>query len=76
MVEMKHGSEKKVMMNITYKQGRDGTTVVDTIVEETYLCASVEFLLAVAEVFLNANAESTAANKHFRQTLATKEQGQ
>uniref|UniRef100_A0A8C6Y4F4 Vacuolar protein sorting 13 homolog A n=1 Tax=Naja naja TaxID=35670 RepID=A0A8C6Y4F4_NAJNA len=74
MVEMKHGSEKKVMVNISYKQGRDGTTVVDTIVEETYLCASVEFLLAVAEVFLNANAESTAANKNFRQTLATKEQ--
>ncbi|XP_058021972.1 intermembrane lipid transfer protein VPS13A [Ahaetulla prasina] len=74
MVEMKHGSEKKVMVNISYKQGRDGTTVVDTIVEETYLCASVEFLLAVAEVFLNANAESTAANKNFRQTLSTKEQ--
>uniref|UniRef100_A0A670YV26 Vacuolar protein sorting 13 homolog A n=1 Tax=Pseudonaja textilis TaxID=8673 RepID=A0A670YV26_PSETE len=74
MVEMKHGSEKKVMVNISYKQGRDDTTVVDTIVEETYLCASVEFLLAVAEIFLNANAESTAANKNFRQTLTTKEQ--
>ncbi|ETE71307.1 Vacuolar protein sorting-associated protein 13A, partial [Ophiophagus hannah] len=74
MVEMKYGSEKKVMVNISYKQGRDGTTVVDTVVEETYLCASVEFLLAVAEIFLNANAESTAANKNFRQTLATKEQ--
>uniref|UniRef100_A0A663N333 Vacuolar protein sorting 13 homolog A n=1 Tax=Athene cunicularia TaxID=194338 RepID=A0A663N333_ATHCN len=57
MVEMKHGFEKKVMVDISYKQGRDGT-VLDVIVQEIYLCASMEFLLTVADIFLKANAES------------------
>uniref|UniRef100_A0A8C2TFF3 Vacuolar protein sorting 13 homolog A n=1 Tax=Coturnix japonica TaxID=93934 RepID=A0A8C2TFF3_COTJA len=57
MVEMKHGFEKKVMMDISYKQGRDGT-VLDMIVQEIYLCASMEFLLTVADIFLKANAET------------------
>uniref|UniRef100_A0A8D0FP46 Vacuolar protein sorting 13 homolog A n=1 Tax=Strix occidentalis caurina TaxID=311401 RepID=A0A8D0FP46_STROC len=60
MVEMKHGFEKKVMVDISYKQGRDGT-VLDVIVQEIYLCASMEFLLTVADIFLKANAESAAA---------------
>lgn len=76
MVEMKHGSEKKVMVDIGYKQGRDGTTVLDTVVQEIYLCASIEFLLTVADVFLKATAESAAAHRNFRQTSAVKEQGQ
>lgn len=76
MVEMKHGSEKKVMMDISYKQGRDGTTVIDTIVQETYVCASIEFLLTVADVFLKATAESAAAQRNFKQQTSTvKEQG-
>ncbi|XP_048360331.1 intermembrane lipid transfer protein VPS13A [Sphaerodactylus townsendi] len=75
MVEMKYGSEKKVMVDISYKQSRDGTTVIDTVVQETHLCASIEFLLTVADVFLKATAESTAAQKNFKQqTLAVKEQ--
>uniref|UniRef100_A0A8C6JSE6 Uncharacterized protein n=1 Tax=Melopsittacus undulatus TaxID=13146 RepID=A0A8C6JSE6_MELUD len=57
MVEMKHGFDKKVMMDISYKQGRDGT-VLDVIIQEIYLCASMEFLLTVADIFLKANAES------------------
>uniref|UniRef100_A0A8C4VB39 Vacuolar protein sorting 13 homolog A n=1 Tax=Falco tinnunculus TaxID=100819 RepID=A0A8C4VB39_FALTI len=57
MVEMKHGFEKKVMVDISYKQGRDGT-VLDVIVQEIYLCASMEFLLTVADIFLKANAET------------------
>ncbi|XP_066473905.1 intermembrane lipid transfer protein VPS13A isoform X2 [Tiliqua scincoides] len=74
MVEMKHGSENKVMVNISYKQGRDGTTVLDTVVQETYVCASIEFLLTVADVFLKATSESAAAQRNFKQTLAVKEQ--
>uniref|UniRef100_A0A493TMU1 Vacuolar protein sorting 13 homolog A n=1 Tax=Anas platyrhynchos platyrhynchos TaxID=8840 RepID=A0A493TMU1_ANAPP len=62
MVEMKHGFEKKVMVDISYKQGRDGT-VFDMIVQEIYLCASMEFLLTVADIFLKANAESAALEK-------------
>uniref|UniRef100_A0A8B9FZR9 Vacuolar protein sorting 13 homolog A n=1 Tax=Amazona collaria TaxID=241587 RepID=A0A8B9FZR9_9PSIT len=73
MVEMKHGFDKKVMMDISYKQGRDGT-VLDVIVQEIYLCASMEFLLTVADIFLKANAESAAAQKSLKQSLPSKEQ--
>uniref|UniRef100_A0A8C5UE54 VP13A protein n=1 Tax=Malurus cyaneus samueli TaxID=2593467 RepID=A0A8C5UE54_9PASS len=59
MVEMKHGFEKKVMVDINYKQGRDGT-FLDVIVQEIYLCASMEFLITVADIFLKANAETPA----------------
>uniref|UniRef100_A0A8D0H8N0 Uncharacterized protein n=1 Tax=Sphenodon punctatus TaxID=8508 RepID=A0A8D0H8N0_SPHPU len=71
MVEMKRGSEKKVMMDISYKRGRDGNVVIDTIVQETYLCASIEFLVTVADVFLKANEESAAA---LMQAMAVKGQ--
>lgn len=64
------------MLNISYKQGRDGTTVLDTVVQDTYLCASIEFLLTVADVFLKATSESAAAQRSFKQTMAVKEQGQ
>uniref|UniRef100_A0A8C8SXH0 Vacuolar protein sorting 13 homolog A n=1 Tax=Pelusios castaneus TaxID=367368 RepID=A0A8C8SXH0_9SAUR len=73
MVEMKHGFEKKVMVDINYKQRRDGT-VLNTVVQEIYLCASIEFLLTVADVFLKASAESAAAQRNIKQTLAVKEQ--
>ncbi|XP_054253456.1 intermembrane lipid transfer protein VPS13A [Indicator indicator] len=73
MVEMKHGFEKKVMMDITYKQGRDGTAL-DVIVQEIYLCASMEFLLTVADIFVKANAESAAAQRNLKQSLPLKEQ--
>ncbi|KAM6110029.1 LOW QUALITY PROTEIN: intermembrane lipid transfer protein VPS13A [Phoenicopterus ruber ruber] len=73
MVEMKHGFEKKVMVDISYKQGRDGT-VLDVIVQEIYLCASMEFLLTVADIFLKANAESAAAQRSLKQSLPLKEQ--
>uniref|UniRef100_A0A663FFK8 Vacuolar protein sorting 13 homolog A n=1 Tax=Aquila chrysaetos chrysaetos TaxID=223781 RepID=A0A663FFK8_AQUCH len=74
MVEMKHGFEKKVMVDISYKQGRDGT-ILDVIVQEIYLCASMEFLLTVADIFLKANAESAAAQRNLKQSLPLKEQG-
>uniref|UniRef100_A0A8C3R8D7 Vacuolar protein sorting 13 homolog A n=1 Tax=Cyanoderma ruficeps TaxID=181631 RepID=A0A8C3R8D7_9PASS len=73
MVEMKHGFEKKVMVDVNYKQGRDGT-VLDVIVQEIYLCASMEFLLTVADIFLKANAESAAAQRNLKQSLPLKDQ--
>ncbi|XP_071436912.1 intermembrane lipid transfer protein VPS13A isoform X3 [Pithys albifrons albifrons] len=73
MVEMKHGFEKKVMVDISYKQGRDGT-VLDVIVQEIYLCASMEFLRTVADIFLKANAESAAAQRNLKQSLPLKDQ--
>lgn len=74
MLEMKHGFEKKVMVDINYKQGRDGT-ILDIIAQEIYLCASMEFLITVADIFLKANAESAAAQRNLKQSLPLKDQG-
>ncbi|TSO88122.1 Vacuolar protein sorting-associated protein 13A [Bagarius yarrelli] len=53
MMAMRKGAEKNVMVEVNYRQGRDGT-MLDTIVQDLYLCASMEFLLTVADVFLKA----------------------
>ncbi|KAM9475939.1 intermembrane lipid transfer protein VPS13A isoform 2-T2 [Clarias gariepinus] len=53
MMAMRKGAEKNVMVEVNYRQGRDGTTL-DTVVQDLYLCASMEFLLTVADVFLKA----------------------
>lgn len=74
MVEMKHGFEKKVMVDVNYRQGRDGT-VLDVIVQEIYICASMEFLLTVADIFLRAKADSAAAQRNLKQPLYVKDQG-
>nr|XP_033782936.1 vacuolar protein sorting-associated protein 13A isoform X2 [Geotrypetes seraphini] len=68
MLEMKQEAEK-FMVEVGYKQGRDGT-VVDIAVRDIYLCASMEFLLTVADVFLKANEQSSAALRS-KQTAAT-----
>uniref|UniRef100_A0A4W6GB83 Vacuolar protein sorting 13 homolog A n=1 Tax=Lates calcarifer TaxID=8187 RepID=A0A4W6GB83_LATCA len=42
-----------MMVEVNYRQGREGTTL-DTVVQDVYLCASMEFLLTVADIFLKA----------------------
>ncbi|MFT7811875.1 vacuolar protein sorting-associated protein 13A isoform X2 [Arapaima gigas] len=59
MVEMRTGAEKNVMMEVNYRQGREGTTL-DTVVQDIYLCASMEFLLTVADIFVKASQEGFA----------------
>ncbi|MGH0128153.1 UNVERIFIED_CONTAM: hypothetical protein FKN15_061461 [Acipenser sinensis] len=55
-------------------QGRDGT-VLDTVVRDLILCASMEFLLTVADVFVKASQLSSAADQKKKLvTTATKEQ--
>uniref|UniRef100_A0A668ANF6 Vacuolar protein sorting 13 homolog A n=1 Tax=Myripristis murdjan TaxID=586833 RepID=A0A668ANF6_9TELE len=44
---------------VNYRQGREGTTL-DTTVQDVYLCASMEFLLTVADVFLKASQQGFA----------------
>ncbi|XP_075454841.1 intermembrane lipid transfer protein VPS13A isoform X2 [Ascaphus truei] len=74
MIEMKLGCENNVMIDVSYKQGREGT-VLDVIVRDIYLCASMEFLLTVADIFLKANEQSSAAQRSINQTsTVTKEQ--
>uniref|UniRef100_A0A8C2C2B0 Vacuolar protein sorting 13 homolog A n=1 Tax=Cyprinus carpio TaxID=7962 RepID=A0A8C2C2B0_CYPCA len=56
MMAMRQGREGDVMVDMSYRKGRDGT-VLDTLVQDLYLCASMEFLLTVANVFLKAMAD-------------------
>ncbi|KAM5300320.1 intermembrane lipid transfer protein VPS13A isoform 2-T2 [Ctenodactylus gundi] len=53
MIGLTVGFDKKDMMDVKYKRVRDGS-VTDAVFQEMYICASVEFLLTVANVFLEA----------------------
>ncbi|CAJ1068435.1 vacuolar protein sorting-associated protein 13A isoform X2 [Xyrichtys novacula] len=56
MMAMRPGAEQNMMVEVNYHQGRDGTTL-DTVVQDVYLCASMEFLLTVADIFLKATQQ-------------------
>uniref|UniRef100_A0A8C4GTN9 Vacuolar protein sorting 13 homolog A n=1 Tax=Dicentrarchus labrax TaxID=13489 RepID=A0A8C4GTN9_DICLA len=63
MMELCPGAEENMMVEVNYRQGRDGT-ILDTVVQDVYLCASMEFLLTVADIFLKATQqESSELNK-------------
>uniref|UniRef100_A0A665TPL6 Vacuolar protein sorting 13 homolog A n=1 Tax=Echeneis naucrates TaxID=173247 RepID=A0A665TPL6_ECHNA len=53
------GAEQNMMVEVNYRQNREGT-VLDTVVQDVYLCASMEFLLTVADVFLKATQQGFA----------------
>ncbi|KAF7652944.1 hypothetical protein LDENG_00089730 [Lucifuga dentata] len=59
MMAMRPGTERNIMVEVNYRQSRDGTTL-DTVVQDLYLCASMEFLLIVADIFLKASQEGFA----------------
>uniref|UniRef100_A0A8C5DE59 Vacuolar protein sorting 13 homolog A n=1 Tax=Gouania willdenowi TaxID=441366 RepID=A0A8C5DE59_GOUWI len=59
MMAMRPGAEQNMMVEVTYRQGRDGTTL-DTVVQDVYLCASMEFLLTVVHIFLKATEQGFA----------------
>lgn len=56
---MRPGAEENMMVEVNYRQGHDGTTL-DTVVQDVYLCASMEFLLTVADIFLKATQHGFA----------------
>lgn len=56
---MRPGAEQNMMVEVNYRQGRDGTTL-DAVVQDVYVCASMEFLLTVADIFLKANQQGFA----------------
>ncbi|KAJ8413943.1 hypothetical protein AAFF_G00065410 [Aldrovandia affinis] len=71
MLEMKLGAERSVMVEVNYKQGREGT-VLDTLVQDIYLCASMEFLLTVADIFLKASQQGfSTAPKNIKPTATS-----
>ncbi|XP_051898323.1 intermembrane lipid transfer protein VPS13C isoform X1 [Pristis pectinata] len=59
MIEKKQGSEENVMIELQYSQLENETSIV-TVLEHLYICASVEFLLDVADFFIKAIPEKTA----------------
>uniref|UniRef100_A0A3Q3WPE0 Uncharacterized protein n=1 Tax=Mola mola TaxID=94237 RepID=A0A3Q3WPE0_MOLML len=59
MIALRPGAEQNMMVEVNYRQGRDGTTL-DTVVQDVYLCASMEFLLTVADIFLKATQQGFA----------------
>uniref|UniRef100_A0A674A5E2 Vacuolar protein sorting 13 homolog A n=1 Tax=Salmo trutta TaxID=8032 RepID=A0A674A5E2_SALTR len=56
---------RNVMVEVNYNQGREGTSL-EMVVQDVYLCASMEFLLTVADIFLKASQQgfSSAAPKN------------
>uniref|UniRef100_A0A673CPI7 Vacuolar protein sorting 13 homolog A n=1 Tax=Sphaeramia orbicularis TaxID=375764 RepID=A0A673CPI7_9TELE len=67
MMEMR--AENNMMVEVKYRQGHDGTTL-DTLVQDVYLCASMEFLLTVADVFLKATQQGFAQAPQTKSTVA------
>uniref|UniRef100_A0A096M2S5 Vacuolar protein sorting 13 homolog A n=1 Tax=Poecilia formosa TaxID=48698 RepID=A0A096M2S5_POEFO len=59
MMELRPGAEQNMMVEVNYRQGLDGTNI-DTMVQNVYLCASMEFLLTVADIFLKATKQGFA----------------
>lgn len=53
MIALRPGAEQNAMVEVNYCQKRDGTTL-ETLVQDLHLCASMEFLLTVANIFRNA----------------------
>nr|XP_056721786.1 intermembrane lipid transfer protein VPS13C [Euleptes europaea] len=53
MIDKKDDQSGNVMIEISYKQDKSGSSIV-AILDKLYLCASVEFLLTVAEFFLKS----------------------
>uniref|UniRef100_A0A9L0SXN5 Vacuolar protein sorting 13 homolog A n=1 Tax=Equus caballus TaxID=9796 RepID=A0A9L0SXN5_HORSE len=72
MIGLTVGFDKKDMMDVRYRRVRDGW-VTDLVLQETYICASVEFLLTVANVFLEAYTTGTAVETSV-QTWTAKEE--
>ncbi|XP_030622854.1 intermembrane lipid transfer protein VPS13A [Chanos chanos] len=74
MMAMREGAENNVMMRVGYRQGHDGT-FLHTVVQDLYLCGSMEFLLTVVNIFLKATAQgfSTPAKNNKQPVASTKE---
>ncbi|XP_061592670.1 intermembrane lipid transfer protein VPS13C isoform X5 [Cololabis saira] len=59
MVRRKEEDSSENMIDVTYRQGAEREVVA--VLQKLYLCASVEFLMAVADFFLQALQSSAAA---------------
>ncbi|KAM4748951.1 intermembrane lipid transfer protein VPS13C [Rhinophrynus dorsalis] len=75
MIDQKDGKSNSNMIDMNYKQiGQDSSMVA--ILEKLYICASVEFLMTVADFFIKAMPQGPSVEKpaqsHLRQSTPTK----
>ncbi|XP_063050952.1 vacuolar protein sorting-associated protein 13A [Engraulis encrasicolus] len=59
MLALRGDAEESVMLQLSYRAGRDGSAL-QVALQDLYLCASVEFLQTVANIFLQALADGRA----------------
>ncbi|XP_072349204.1 LOW QUALITY PROTEIN: intermembrane lipid transfer protein VPS13C [Scyliorhinus torazame] len=59
MIEKKQCAQENVMIELKYNQTQDETSII-AVLEHLYVCASVEFLLNVADFFIKAMPEKSA----------------
>ncbi|KAM6149514.1 intermembrane lipid transfer protein VPS13C isoform 2-T2 [Erethizon dorsatum] len=58
MIDRKNDQDNKSsMIDISYKQGKNGS-LIDAVLDKLYVCASVEFLMTVADFFIKAVPQS------------------
>ncbi|XP_072472489.1 intermembrane lipid transfer protein VPS13C isoform X1 [Notamacropus eugenii] len=60
MIDKKDGQDKSSMIDINYKQDENGSKI-DAVLDKLFVCASVEFLMTVADFFIKAVPQSSAA---------------
>uniref|UniRef100_A0A669P889 Vacuolar protein sorting 13 homolog C n=1 Tax=Phasianus colchicus TaxID=9054 RepID=A0A669P889_PHACC len=58
MIDKKDNANDSSMIDLSYKQDKNGTEVV-AILDKLYVCASMEFLLTVADFFINSMPTSS-----------------
>lgn len=58
MVDKKNGQESNSsMVDVRYRQDKNGSQI-DAVLDKLYVCASVEFLMTVADFFIKAMPQS------------------
>ncbi|XP_043837889.1 vacuolar protein sorting-associated protein 13C [Dromiciops gliroides] len=60
MIDKKNGQDKSSMIDINYKQDKNGSQI-DAVLDKLFVCASVEFLMTVADFFIKAIPQSSPA---------------
>ncbi|KAM9640422.1 intermembrane lipid transfer protein VPS13C isoform 2-T2 [Morphnus guianensis] len=66
MIDKKDDTNGSSMIDISYKQDKNGTEVI-AVLDKLYICASVDFLLIVADFFINSMpASSTERSSQFQ----------
>lgn len=58
MIDKKDDTSDTSMIDINYKQDKNGTEVI-AVLDKLYICASMEFLLTVADFFISSMPASS-----------------